>query len=130
MASEVLNEGHSTFRPPYFNINGYNYSKVGMKIYLKSFNHLWWKKGYELPTMIAEGVKLPKPEAKWDGVDMEQDTLNAKEWMPWFVLLAWKNSILSNCETTKKKFGYSWSNQWEHKPSEGVGRHPILYPII
>lgn len=36
------------------------------------------EKGHELPTMVLEVVKLPKPKYKWDDIDMKLGHIKCK----------------------------------------------------
>lgn len=68
-----------------------------MKTCLKSIDCWVWnmvKKDYELPSMVVEGVKLSKPEDKWEEVDMKQDTLSAKSMNPLVCALSSRSLIM------------------------------------
>ena len=68
-------------RPPFFNGTNYTFWKTRMRIYIQSISYHLWKiivSGPHIPSILVNGISIPKLEEDWDENDIKQSEINAK----------------------------------------------------
>ncbi|XP_020206890.1 uncharacterized protein LOC109791936 isoform X1 [Cajanus cajan] len=79
--SNIITEGHSILRPPYFSGKNYPDWKERMKIFIKSVDIKLWlviKNGPTIPTKTVNNVEVEKSEDEYDEEDIKNMQLEAK----------------------------------------------------
>ncbi|MQL94020.1 hypothetical protein Taro_026678 [Colocasia esculenta] len=90
-------EGHSMYRPPYFDGSNYTYWKTRMQIFLRAQNHQIWKVvssgPYELPQDEERWTieQIKKSNANWSAMNIMHYSLHQMEF-----------SRVSSCATAKE----------------------------
>ncbi|RZB90722.1 hypothetical protein D0Y65_023261 [Glycine soja] len=77
----IITEGHSISRPPYFNGRNYTEWKERMKIFIQSVDFKLWlliKNGPKVPTKLVDNEEVEKSEDEYDEEDMKNLELEAK----------------------------------------------------
>jgi len=74
-------KGQALNRPSFFNGSNYTYWKTRIRIYVHSIDYNLWKvvgKGPHIPSIVVNGIFIPKLEEDWDENDIKQSEINAK----------------------------------------------------
>ena len=77
----IITEGHSISRPPYFDGRNYIEWKERMKIFIQSVDFKLWlliKNGPKVPTKLVDNEEVEKSEDEYDEEDMKNSELEAK----------------------------------------------------
>ncbi|RZB90724.1 Ankyrin repeat-containing protein isoform B [Glycine soja] len=81
LMDNIITEGHSISRPPYFNGRNYTEWKERMKIFIQSVDFKLWlliKNGPKVPTKLVDNEEVEKTEDEYDEEDMKNLELEAK----------------------------------------------------
>ncbi|KHN24822.1 hypothetical protein glysoja_044100, partial [Glycine soja] len=81
LMDNIITEGHSISRPPYFNGRNYTEWKERMKIFIQSVDFKLWlliKNGPKVPTKLVDNEEVEKSEDEYDEEDMKNLELEAK----------------------------------------------------
>ena len=76
---DSIREGNSTHRPHL--LDGYSYQKACMRAFLKSIDEKVWHcvfYGWSEPSIIIDGVDIPKPLDKSNAIDYENSSWNSE----------------------------------------------------
>ncbi|KAG5116623.1 hypothetical protein JHK84_042736 [Glycine max] len=79
--SNIITEGHSISRPPYFNGRNYTEWKERMRVFIQSVDFKLWlviKNGPKVPTKLVDNKEVEKSEDEYDEDDMKSLELEAK----------------------------------------------------
>ncbi|KAH1041608.1 hypothetical protein GLYMA_09G054100v4 [Glycine max] len=79
--NNIITEGHSISRPPYFDGRNYIEWKERMKIFIQSVDFKLWlliKNGPKVPTKLVDNEEVEKSEDEYDEEDMKNLELEAK----------------------------------------------------
>ncbi|BAT80174.1 hypothetical protein VIGAN_02315700 [Vigna angularis var. angularis] len=79
--SNMMSEGQSIWKPPYFNGRKYDEWKERMIVYIKSIDYKLWlviKNGPTIPTKLVDNEEVQKSEDEYDEEDMKNLELEAK----------------------------------------------------
>ncbi|KAH1232050.1 Ankyrin-1 [Glycine max] len=81
LMNNIITEGHSISRPPYFDGRNYIEWKERMKIFIQSVDFKLWlliKNGPKVPTKLVDNEEVEKSEDEYDEEDMKNLELEAK----------------------------------------------------
>lgn len=79
--SNIISEGHSILRPPYFDGKNYTEWKERMIIFIRSIDFKLWlviKNGPKIPTKLIGNEEVEKSEDEYDEEDMKNLELEAQ----------------------------------------------------